>query len=69
MNIDKLALQGWLNMYEAAQYLSQKIPKLRTEEHDVLRYALDGHLPLVLNLPTGTNDRQDLELEGGSGIC
>jgi hypothetical protein len=65
MNIDKLALQEWLNMYEAAQYLSQKIPKLRAEGRDVLRYALDGHLPLVLNLPTGTNDRQGLELEGG----
>ena len=65
MNIDKLALQTWLNMSEAAQYLSQKIPKLRAEKNAVLRYALDGHLPLVLNLPTGTNDRQGLELEGG----
>ena len=64
------ALKDWYDIYEASDELSQKIPKLRrrmhpSEERDVLRYALDGHLPLVLNLPTGTNDRQGLELEGG----
>ena len=63
------ALKDWYDIYEASDELSQKIPKLRnrhpSEERDVLRYALDGHLPLVLNLPTGTEDREGRPMEGG----
>ena len=68
MTFDKLALRKWLNIYEAAQYLSWKIGSPCGEngitDLDVLRFAIDGDLPLVVNLPTGTKDRAGLEVEG-----
>ena len=52
-------LREWLTISEAAQYLSSVIGERPqsaqgVDQANVLRLALDGHLKLSVNLPTGT---------------
>ena len=68
-----MKLQEWLSKYEAAHYLSQKIVdpqrwglgEASIKEKDVLRYALEGHLRLVVYVPVGLKDIEGRSLEEG----
>ena len=56
---DHWKLREWSTISEAAQYLSSVIGERPQSAQgvdgaDVLRFALDGHLKLSVNLPTGT---------------
>ncbi len=50
---DLWKLREWLTIHEAARYLSSAIGQ-KVGDADVLRLALDGKLPLSLNLPART---------------
>ena len=56
--------QEWYDLAEAAQFLSNLIGQ-KLDDRDVLLCALNRGLQLVVDIPTGTTDKQGRELEGG----
>jgi len=79
MTFDKSALKKYWTIDEVAQRLSENSDESVSRE-EVLGFALDGHLPLVVYCPTGTRLNSnpfrpsaveeglwDVELEGGRG--
>ena len=79
MNFDKWALRArtdergqWLPLYDyelrghdAAHYLTEM--SLQNLDHaHVLRFALEGRLPLVVNIPTGTKDVEGRPMDAGA---
>ena len=72
MNFDKWASKTFLTIDEAVDYLSAKSRESqdlmnpnRIRWADVLRFALDGDLPLVVDVPTGTEDGEGRAIEAG----
>ena len=72
MDFDKWASKTFLTIGEAVNYLSEK--RVETQDlmnpnrirgADVLRFALDGDLPLVVDVPTGTEDGEGRAIEAG----
>ena len=75
MNFDKWAYKTFLTLGEAVDYLSAKSRESqdlmnpnRVRGADVLRFALDGDLPLVVDVPTGTEDGESRPIEAGLWI-
>ena len=78
MTFDKSALKKYWTIDEVAQRLSENSDESVSRE-EVLGFALDGHLPLVVYCPTGTRRHVttwsatveeglwDVELEGERG--
>jgi hypothetical protein len=72
MTFDKWELKDFLTIDQAVDYLSVKggqsqdlINPNRVRGVDVLRLALDGRLPLVVDVPTGTEDSEGRSIEAG----
>ena len=70
MTIDKWALKEWLTITEAEKYLLDKSGRLY-RLFDIYGFSLEGHLPLVVNVPTGAKSKRHstggrgLDFEGG----
>ena len=72
MTFDKWELKDFLTINQAVDYLSEKggqsqdlMNRNRVRGADVLRLALDGRLPLVVDVPTGTEDSEGRSIEAG----
>ena len=72
MTFDKWELKDFLTINHAVDYLSEKggqsqdlMNRNRVRGADVLRLALDGRLPLVVDVPTGTEDSEGRSIEAG----
>ena len=72
MNFDMWAYKTFLTIDEAVDYLSAKsgesqdlMNPTRILGADVLRFALDGKLRLVVDVPTGTEDGESRPIEAG----
>ena len=79
MNFDKWASKTFLTIGETVDYLSAKsresqdlATRNRVQAADVLRFAIDGYLPLAVDVPTGTKSKRYVtggyrggDLEGG----
>ena len=73
MTFDKWASRTFLTIGEAVVYLSEKSGESqdfgnrnrRVRAADVLRFALDGSLPLAVDVPTLTQDLEGLIIEAG----
>ena len=69
MNMYEAAkFKSWLDKYEAAQELSEKTGT-KFSHADVLRFALDRGLRLVVYVPTGMRGKHGWNLSMGSGTC
>jgi len=56
--------KSWLNKYEAAHQLSKRTGTA-FDHTDLLRIALDRGVRFVVDVPTGTKDRQGRPMESG----
>ena len=65
MTFDKFALINFLPIDEVAQRLSEEGKgDAKVSWSDVLGFALDGHLPLIVKIPPGTKAYGSLDIEG-----
>ena len=64
MTFDKWELKDFLTIGEVAQRLSEKAGE-KVERADVLSYALNGYLPLAMDIATNTKDVEGRPLERG----